>query len=506
MPNAIELLKQYSILCFFMFFFGINSFAQTTKVDELLVQLDKDNADTTQIKIMRKLSAAYSSVDPLKKFYYANQFRLLAEKNDIDSVVSAAYLDMGISYGIRSNLDSALYYFNLGYEKAKESNYVIGIARSHANMGYAYDRLDRKKDAVKSYEEALKIYRTLKIKKAINQSTTNLGSIYFDLGEYKIAHAYFQEVLENVKEVPSDEIGLGNALFSLGNSNRKLGNPKKSMEFYQMSLAIRTKIGDLNGVALSNWGIGQLYVDKKNYQKAISYLEIALKNNRTLKNLYHECAVLISLSHAYLGLKDYKNAEEAANLALLRAKESNSKGPIAEAIELLMEVNAAQNKFAEALRLQSVYIAVNDSLDITKTKKDVITNDLHRINSDNKNLQRDNKTIIAKVTDYVIVISIISILLIILAIVSALYYKRNLEKKADNVLLQKQKQEIANVNEELGALNEELRAQMEIYSAQNIELEKLNSVKNKFFSIVSHDLRSPMNSLKMLSRSIMKMS
>jgi hypothetical protein len=46
------------------------------------------------------------------------------------------------------------------------------------------------------------------------------------LGEYKIADEYFKQVLENVKEVPSDEIGLGNALFSLGNSNRKLGNEK----------------------------------------------------------------------------------------------------------------------------------------------------------------------------------------------------------------------------------------------------------------------------------------
>jgi signal transduction histidine kinase len=80
----------------------------------------------------------------------------------------------------------------------------------------------------------------------------------------------------------------------------------------------------------------------------------------------------------------------------------------------------------------------------------------------------------------------------------ALYYKRNLEKKANNVLLQEQKQEIAEVNEKLAAMNEELMTQMDIISAQNIELEKLNKVKNKFFSIVSHDLRSPLINLKSL--------
>ncbi|TKC05536.1 sensor histidine kinase [Pedobacter polaris] len=490
MLNLIKRLKEFSLFCFISFL-SITTIAQTTKVDELLGQLNKNSPDTAQIKIMRKLSTAYSAVDPLKKFYYANQYKLLAEKNGIDSLVASAYLDMGISYGIRSNLDSALYYFNLGFQKAKESNYVVGIARSHANIGFAYDRLDRKKEAVKSYEEALNIYKKLGNKKPINQMITNLGSIYFDLGEYKTADSYFQQVLENVKETPKDEIGLGNALFSLGNSNRKLGKPKQSLAYYQQSLAIREKIGDLNGIALSNWGIGQTYIDAKNYKKALRHLEIALKNNRALKNLYHECVVLISLSHAQLGLKDYKKAEETANLALLRAKESNSKGLTADALELLAEINSAQKKFDEALIFQAAYKAINDSLNTNETTKDVIISDLHRINSDNKNLVKDNKTITAKNSEYVAVISIITILLIFLAILLALYYKRNLEKKATNLLLQAQKQHIAEVNEEL-------TTHMDIVSTQNIELEKLNSVKNKFFSIVSHDLRSPLNNLKTL--------
>lgn len=231
MLNVIKGTKQLSLFCFFMFFIAVSSFAQTSKVDELLSQLNKNNADTTQMKIMRKLSVAYSSVDPAKKFYYANQYKIVAEKYGIDSLIASAYLDMGNSYVLRSNLDSGLYYFKIGHEKAKASNFSNGIARGYINIGYVYDRLDRKKEAADYYEIALKLYRKLNFKRGINQCITNLGSIYFDLKEYKTADIYFQQVLDNVKENPSDEMALGNALNALGGSRQRLGKLKDALQY-----------------------------------------------------------------------------------------------------------------------------------------------------------------------------------------------------------------------------------------------------------------------------------
>ncbi|RZK81994.1 MAG: tetratricopeptide repeat protein [Pedobacter sp.] len=393
MPDVARLIILRSTLCFLILILCADVYAQKTRVDELLTQLDKNDADTNQIKVMRKLSAAYSAVDPVKKFYYANQYLILAEKHNIDSTIANAYLDMGISYGIRSNVDSALYYFKLGYERAKASNYSLGIARSHANIGYAYDRSDRKKEAIQHYENALKIFKKYNIKKSINQNITNLGSLYYDLGEYKIADGYFRQVLASVRETPADEIGLGNALFSLGNSNLKLGNQTKALGYFKESLAVREKIGDLNGIALSNWGIGRVLIEKEQYQQSLIPLNIALKNNRILKNLYHESAVLMSISRAHLALKKYEKAEEEADLALQRANESSSRGLVSQALELLVDINKEQKDFAEALRFQSNYIAVKDSLNSHEMKKDVLVKDINRVNSDNKDLQLDNETI-----------------------------------------------------------------------------------------------------------------
>ncbi len=483
--------KQHLLFCMLMLFIGVTVKAQTSKIDDLLGQWDKNSPDTTQIKILRKLSAAYTSVDPLKKFYYANQYLQLAKKNNIDSSISNAYLDMGIAYAVRSQLDSGLYYFKLGHEIAKESNYLPGIARGYVNMGFILDRQDKKKESVKHYEESLKIYRKLNNRKGINQCIMNLGSLYFDLGEYKTADAYFHQVLANVRETPNDQAGLASALFSLGNSNRKLGNQQKSLEYFRQSLAIREKIGDLNGVALSNWGIGLVMNNTNKFEQALVHLKVALENNRKTKNVYQEAIVLMSISHAYLHLENYKKAEENIQLALEKAKEAESKTLVVQALENLVKIEAAQKKFDLALKHQADYIAINDSLNNSRTKKEVILSDLNRVNTDNKNLEEHNQKISEKITDYTIVIVIVTVLLLVVAILLLLYYKRNSENKNANVLLQKQKQEIAEVNEEL-------KTQMEIINAQNVELEKLNRVKNKFFSIVSHDLRAPINSLKSL--------
>lgn len=498
MHTALKQLSKWTVLCVVLLFLGIKSNAQTSKIDELLAQLKPNNPDTVQIKILKKLSTAYSSVDPIKKFYYANQYRLLGEKNGIDSTIANGYLDMGISYGIRSNLDSALYYFKIGQEIARASKYESGLARSYVNIGYVHDRSDRKKEAVNCYEQALKIFRKIDHKRGINQCITNLGSIYFDLKEYKSADNYFEQVLENLLKNPTGDLSLGSAYYSLGGSKRRLGQQKLAMDFYLKSLAIREKIGDLNGIALSNWGIAQLHIENKQYSKALPLLEIALRNNRTLKNIYQECAVLITLAEAQLGLKEYQKAEEAGKLALVRAKQTDAKIPISLALDMLSKVSAAKKDYEAALKYKSEYLAVNDSLENDSTTKQVILTDLHRVNIDNKNLEKRNETISAKITDYVITISIITALLLLVVILLILYYKRNAEKKIANALLQEQKHQIAEVNEELGALNEELKTQMEIISAQNTELEKLNNVKNKFFSIVSHDLRAPIHSLKAL--------
>jgi len=498
MPDSAMDMKQKR--CSFFAFFLLCCFsvtAQTTKVDELLKQLKPNQPDTTRMRIYQQLTTAYGSVDQEKKFYYAVRYKNIAQKLKIDTLVVEAYIDMGGTHAIKTVMDSALYYFSKGYESAKKVKYERGMARALASMGYVYEKIDNEREAIDKYKEALRLYKKINYPKGINQCYINIGGIYHDLGEYEVAGTYDRLALESYKKI-GHEPGIASALFSLGGGSLELGQMEKAKKYFQQSLEIRERIGDINGIALARWGLARVDIKKERFAEALPNLEIALKHDIELKNTFHESAVLISFARAYLGLKDYKKAKEYAKRAYKNSQIMESISMRSKAVWLYMKIEEAQKNYKGAFEYQNDFIELTDSIQAEEKLKHLVLTEFSRVSSENEGLVKDNKIITTKNTGYVKTIFITSVILLFVVILLVLYYRRNLEKKATNLLLQKQRDEIAEINKELEMLNEELTAQMEITAVQNSELEQLNMVKNKFFSIVSHDLRSPLATLKML--------
>ncbi|MFY0482172.1 tetratricopeptide repeat-containing sensor histidine kinase [Flavobacterium sp. PLA-1-15] len=498
MPKRIWYKKLKRKFCFvFLLLFTLPAFAQTTKVEELLKELKPKLPDTTRMRIYQQLTTAYASVDQDKKYYYAVRYKAIAEKLKVDTLVVEAYIDMGGTHAIKTKMDSALFYFAKGYETAKKIKYERGMARALASMGYVYEKIDNDREAIDKYKEALRLYKKIKYAKGINQCYINIGGIYHDLGEYKVSQTYDLLALESYKKI-GHEPGIASALFSLGGGCLELGEYEKAINYFQESLEIRERIGDINGIALARWGLARVDIKKGAFAKALPNLEIALKHDIELKNTFHESAVLISFARAYVGLKQYKKAREYAERAYENSKKMESLSMRSKAVWMYMKIEEAQNNFEGAYKYQNAFIELTDSIKSEEKLKHLVLTEFNRVSSENEGLVKDNKIIATKNTSYVKTIFITSVILLFVVILLVLYYKRNLEKKATNLLLEKQKDEISEINKELEMLNEELTTQMEITAVQNSELEQLNKVKNKFFSIVSHDLRSPLQTLKML--------
>ncbi|MBW4889440.1 tetratricopeptide repeat-containing sensor histidine kinase [Mucilaginibacter sp. HMF5004] len=469
-------------------------YAQQSKTDSLKQKLQQATHDTVRLKILQKLSA---SPDPSLKFYYARIAKTLAEKLHNDKALVDAEISMGTSSAIRGKLDSALYYFSVAYNDARQANYELGMAKSLSNTGFTYDQLDDKKEAINYYFQAYTILKKLNNKKYLNQAIINIGSLYFDLHQYKTAETYYAQCLKNATE-DKDEAGIGYALYTLGGCYYATNQNDKALDYLGRSLEIREKLGDINGSALVKRAIGIAYRNKKQYDMALKNLLPALDSMRTLKNKYEESAVLTTLAGVYTDMHEYDKAISAGLASLKLGYSIKSKLAAIDALDKLVPAYKGNHQIDKAFEYQTLYIKTQDSLLTEKALKDVNQTEFIRIRSENATLSKDNKIIASKNTDYLTRLNqysnAIIITLIILGTVTLLlvvFYRRNAQKQATNKLLEQQKEEIATINEEL-------RTQMELTTNQNTELEKLNEVKNKFFSIISHDIRGPLSTLQSL--------
>lgn len=489
-------------LCVFIVFCLLNNeiLAQTKQIDSLLKVLSTTKNETDKIPILTALSVAYTPVDVDKKYYYSQKYLALAQKHKIDSLIPMAYMDMGMKHGIKSDYDSSMYYFTKGLKMAKEKGYKRQEARAYVSIGYTLDRLNNPKAAIENYKLALAILKKNKFKKGLNQTYINLGSLYYDITEYKIAETYFKEAFKIAQEA-NDKDKIAQGYFNLGGTNFQMGNKQKAREYYQKSLELRKEMNNLNGIALASWGLGELYSSEGNYEKAQKYLDVALENNRILKNKYQEMAVAVTISKNYLRQKNYKKAEEFSELSLQSSKSLNSHALGIKSLDLLIDINRQKKNFEKAFNYQNQLIALNDSINIDKLNKDLVYNDFKRMKSENLNLEKDNEFISNKNSSYIRTIYIVTSLLIIVLVLLFLYLRKTRQKNRMNKILENQKMEIININKELVNLNIELQHQNNLTKKQKEELEHINAVKNKFFSIVSHDLRSPISTLKMLFNS-----
>ena len=493
-------LKAFLVLGAFLWCSTYSVLAQNKKIDSLIVLLNKTKVDTAKIPILRQLSMAYTSVDVDKKFIYANQYRIIAEKHHIDSLIPMAYLDMGIKYGVKTDYDSAMYYFAKALKIAKEKKIPVQAARAYVNIGYVFDRLDNTKASIENYKLALEIFKKLKHRKGLNQTFINLGALYYDITEYKIADVYFREALK-ISEQSKDQNGIAQGYYNIGGTSYKLGKYPQAFKYYTKSLEMREKTNDLNGIALAKWGLGELFSQQGKYKEAQEALDVALENNRITENKYQESAVLNTIAKHYLRLKNYKKAEENAKQAYENSKTIQSKGMGILSLAVLIEINEESGDYKDAYQYKNESIVLADSLDVEKNRNDLVYTDFQRIRKENTTLETTNEVISTKNLSYKRAIYIITSLLVIVLMLLVLYLRKTRQKSKINLALQKREAEISSINQALENLNEELKSQNELTNAQKEELERINAVKNKFFSIVSHDLRSPIATLKMLFHS-----
>jgi predicted ATPase len=240
-----------------------------------------------------------------------NQF-----KNNLDDVTG----ELAFHYYNANNSEKVLHYLSLASDKARRNyanseaielyNKILDIEtdpqnriQTYETMGDIHYLMGDYDSSISSYSEGLKLASGNKKAELL----AKLGGMLERKGDYDKSLESCRNALELVEGQNSKEEGL--ALQNLGNIYLFKKNYQKALENYEMSLKIRESIDDEPGIGACYNNIGLVYYGKKEYNKAIDYLEKSLMIREKLGDQEGIAATMNNIGATYQLLGDMNSAE-----------------------------------------------------------------------------------------------------------------------------------------------------------------------------------------------------
>ena len=153
---------------------------------------------------------------------------------------------------------------------------------------------------------------------------SNLGSAYLSLGESRKAIEFFQLSLTTATET-GDKRLKGTVYSNLGSAYDSLCESRKAIEFFQLSLTIATETGDkrLKGTVYSE--LGSAYNSLGESRKAIEFCQLSLTIATETGDKRLKGTVYNNLGGAYYSLGESRKAMEFCQLSLNIATETGDR-------------------------------------------------------------------------------------------------------------------------------------------------------------------------------------
>jgi signal transduction histidine kinase len=465
----------------------IYSYSQTREQDSIAVALAYQTQDSlkvdTSISLIKSL---YKTKNYKKALQYINQTEKLATQLNYKKRLAQVHYYKALIFASKDD-----YYNSINsYERSKHFysilNDSLGIAKANNNIGLIEIKRGNYNKGLQYSLSAIKIFEAKNLKNDLSTAYNNLADAYYNTGRIDKSLEFNKKALI-VRNQISDSYGIKTSTLNIANLYSEKKESRKAIEYYQKALDL---LGNEDAIVKGNIlpKIGEEYLYFKEYKKSADYLVRGLKLNRKLKNKQGIVKSLNALGLLNFEKNKLKLSQSQLDEALSLLKNVKNDKELVKNYKYRMRLDSALGKFKNAYYWQNKYYRLQNKLDKKKLPKtDFIDDPIETIkavpiaitnNITPKESIVNNKTLTnLKYIAY----GLGAALLAILSIMLYMFSKRKAQIKRNKTLKKKNK-EILKENKEI--------------LEKTVHLEETNNVKDRLFSIVSHDLKDSVSSIK----------